>query len=351
MRCGNCSPVAGKQNRLETRMASPRRMYLHLLVGLIVSAAAIYLSVRKVDFTALWAFLHSANYFFLVPAVGVQFLCFFLKGIGWRYLLFPAKEGIRVISTTSVLIIGLMVNDLFPAKMGELARAYLMGEREKLPKSLCLSTIIVEHLLDILVLLIFLLILLPLVSLPPWLQTSGTLVGFLALGMIGVLFFVMRREEKFLKWISRLLIHLPDRLREKVQAILNNIFQGLRVVTGRYILYAFAALVGMWSMVFLLAYLIMAAFGLFLPVHAPIMVIIFAAFGKIIPSSPGGIGTLHYLIIVVLMAFGVSKELALGFAIIFHGIGFLVEVSSGIAVLLAWNLSLGRIVHRVEESP
>jgi len=82
----------------------------------------------------------------------------------------PAKKDVRLKSTVTVLIIGLMVNNLFPAKMGELARAYLIGEKERLPKTLCFSTIMVEHLLDVLVLLIFLVLLMPMVSLPSWLR-------------------------------------------------------------------------------------------------------------------------------------------------------------------------------------
>jgi uncharacterized protein (TIRG00374 family) len=325
------------------------RRHLKFIIGLAISAAAVYLSVERVDFRVLWASFRSANYFFLIPATVVLFGVFFLKAAGWRFLLLPAKKEVRIRSTVSVLVIGLMVNDLFPAKMGELARAYLIGEKEGLPKTLCFSTIMVEHLLDILVLMIFLLLLMPLVSLPPWLQTGGTLVGLSALGLILVLFLVVRREEKFLYWISRILARIPHRFREKILGILRNLLQGMRVVTGRYILYAFGCLLAMWSSVFVMAYLQMAAFGLFLPFTAPVMVTVFMAFGKIIPSSPGGIGTLHYLILVVLMSFGVSKEAALGCAILMHGVGFVSEVAVGLATLFFSGLSLNKITQRAEE--
>ena len=331
-------------------MISFLRRHLNFIIGLAISALAVYLSIERVDFKVLWASFQSANYYFLIPAGLIQFLVFFMKAAGWRYLLWPAKPEIRIQSTVSVLIIGLMVNNLFPAKMGELARAYLLGEKEGLPKTLCFSTIMVEHLLDILVLLIYLLVLMPLVSLPPWLRTSGTLVGVSALGLIVGLFFVVRREEKFLGWIGRLLVRIPPRFREKILGLLESLLQGMRVVTGRYILYAFGCLVAMWTTVFVMAYLQMAAFGLFLPFTAPIMVIIFSAFGKIIPSSPGGIGTLHYLILVVLMSFGVSKEVALGCAILMHGFGYLVEVATGLGVLFFSRLSLSGITRRAEEN-
>jgi hypothetical protein len=285
-----------------------------------------------------------------MPAVLGQLCCFVLKGAGWRYLLMPAKKSIRLTSTTTVLVIGLMVNNLFPAKMGELARGYLMGEKERLPKTLCLSTVAVEHLLDILILTTFLLILFPSVSLPPWLQTSGMFVGFVALAMILVLFVVMRREEKFLGWVNKLLARLFGRFAEKIQSVLNNIFQGTRVVTGRYIFYTLATLLSMWLMVILVAHLVLAASGLFLPIQAAVMVVVFAAFSKIIPSSPGAIGTFHYVVILVLMSFQVSKEVALGYAIVLHALSFLMETSLGIALVFAGNLSLGRITRQAGES-
>jgi len=73
------------------------------------------------------------------------------------------------------------------------------------------------------------------------------------------------------------------------------------------------------------------------------------AFGKIIPSSPGGIGTLHYLILVVLMSYGVTRETALGCAILMHGIGFICEVAVGLVALFITGLSLTGITRKAEE--
>jgi glycosyltransferase 2 family protein len=331
-------------------MAFPLRKHLNLILGLGISALAVYLSFRKIDFPLLWGSIRSISLFLLLPAVGCLFFCFLFKGIGWHYLLKPAKQDISWISTTIVLIIGLMVNDLFPAKMGELARAYLIGEREKLPKTLCLSTIMVEHLLDILILSLFLLILLPLVAIPLWLRSSGLLVGLGALGIIVVLVLIMRQEEKSLKFISRLFLLLPERFRGKVLLALRNMIQGFRVVTGRYILYALGCLFAMWCVVFLFTYVIMMSLGFSLPFYAAIMVVIFSAFAKIIPSSPGAVGTYHYAVIVVLTAFGISKEMALGLAIVLHGCGLVVEVVMGVSLLFSYNISLSKIT-RPEAAP
>jgi uncharacterized protein (TIRG00374 family) len=332
-------------------MAFLRRSHLNIFLGLVISALAVYLSLRKIDFPALWESMRSVHYGYLVLAGLLQLLCFVLKGAGWRFLLLPAKRDIRVMSAISVLVIGLMMNNLFPAKMGELARAYFMGRREGLPKSLCLSTVMVEHLLDILVLTLFLLILLPLVSLPPWLRISGLLIGLAGVGAIVVVFFLVRRAVKLMGWMTKILGILPERFLAKIQLILANAIQGFRAVTGRNILYAFGSLFAMWCIAFLLAYVVLHACRLDLPFQAAVMVVIFVAFGKLIPSSPASIGTYHYAMILVLTSFQVSKEAALGCAIILHAFAFLIEVTLGVIALLAGNLSLAGFARRAEEIP
>ncbi len=332
-------------------MVSFLQKHIKVWIGLIISAAAIYLSLHKIDYQILWTSLKSLNILFVVPAVFIQFSCFFFKGAAWKFLLYPTRREIPLSATIGVLTVGLMVNNIFPAKMGELARAYLLGEKEKLPKSLVLSTVGVEHLLDIIVLLIFLLLLLPGVNLPGWLRVTGTAVGLTALFLILLIFLVMRREEYFLNWFLRLGIFFPQKIREQGEKILVNFMQGLRVVTGRYIFYALAMLIPMWIMSALFAYLIMSSFSLSLPFKAAVMVVIFVALGKIVPSSPSALGTYHYLVILVLTSFQIGKELALSYAIVLHGLASLVEIFAGLAALLLGNISWGRITRRWGEAP
>lgn len=329
-------------------MPSVFRQYLKVWVGLIISGAAIYLSLQKINYQILWASLKSLDILFVLPAIFIQFTCFFFKGAAWKFLLYPTRREVPLSATISVLTIGLMVNNLFPAKMGELARAYLLGEKEKLPKSLVLSTVGVEHLLDIIVLLIFLLLLMPGVNLPDWLRVTGTTVGLGALILIFLIFLIMRREEVFLNWLFRGSKFLPEKIRAKGQRLITNFLQGLRVVTGRYLFFALAMLIPMWIMSALFAYLIMSSFSLALPFKAAVMVVIFVAFGKIIPSSPSALGTYHYLVILVLTSFQIGKEVALSYAIILHGLASLVEIFTGLAALLAGNISLGKITRRWE---
>ena len=47
-----------------------------------------------------------------------------------------------------MVLIGLMANNVAPARVGELVRAYLLGERESMSKSTALGTIAVDRAFD-----------------------------------------------------------------------------------------------------------------------------------------------------------------------------------------------------------
>ena len=64
----------------------------------------------------------------------VYFLGLWMRTIRWQYLLRPVKK-VTTLRLYPVVIIGLMANNLLPARAGELARAYVLGERENISKT------------------------------------------------------------------------------------------------------------------------------------------------------------------------------------------------------------------------
>src|SRR5207249_8500195 len=98
--------------------------------------------------------LKQANYWFLLPALVVYFLGVWLRAARWRYLLQPVQP-IAVKRLFPVVVIGYMANDVLPARLGEVVRAYVLGEQEGVPKSTALATILVERMFDGISMLLF----------------------------------------------------------------------------------------------------------------------------------------------------------------------------------------------------
>src|SRR4029079_14372001 len=79
--------------------------------------------------------------------VPVYFVSFWLRTLRWQALLRPITH-VPAIRLYPVALIGLMANNIAPARVGELVRAYLVGEREGMSKTTALGTIAVDRAFD-----------------------------------------------------------------------------------------------------------------------------------------------------------------------------------------------------------
>ena len=76
------------------------------------------------------------------------------RTLRWQYLLAPVKS-LEVRRLYPVVVVGYMANNILPVRLGEVVRAYYVGEREKVSKVAALATIAVERVFDGLTLLFF----------------------------------------------------------------------------------------------------------------------------------------------------------------------------------------------------
>ena len=130
---------------------SKRKMYsIHknkVVIGLVISGVLLYLSFLNTDFYKIYSIIESLNYRYLFLAIGVDFLILFIKSVKWGYLIQPIKK-VKVFTLFSVISIGTMTNSLLPFRIDELIRAYILGRREGLKKSMVFGTIVVERIMD-----------------------------------------------------------------------------------------------------------------------------------------------------------------------------------------------------------
>ena len=123
-----------------------------LAIGVSVVFLGIFLS--RLDLRETWELMGEANYFLLVPAVVVYFGSVYFRTLRWQYLMAPVKR-LSVSRLYPVVVVGYMANNILPVRLGEVVRAYYVGEREKVSKVSALATIAVERVFDGLTLLFF----------------------------------------------------------------------------------------------------------------------------------------------------------------------------------------------------
>ena len=60
-------------------------------LGLLISIVFIWLSLRGLKLNEFWGIVQKANYFWLIPGVGVYFIGVWVRAWRWHYLLKPIK--------------------------------------------------------------------------------------------------------------------------------------------------------------------------------------------------------------------------------------------------------------------
>ena len=137
----------------------------HVWVGMGISCALLVYLFSRIEYHQLWISLMSANPAFLLLAGVLLVGTLAIRAWRWRYLLMPLKP-VGFPSLMSATSIGMMANMILPARLGELVRAVVLGQREQMDKSASFATVVVERLLDGFTILFILGVLLLVVPLP-----------------------------------------------------------------------------------------------------------------------------------------------------------------------------------------
>lgn len=322
-----------------------------LILGIGVSVLCLYLVVRGIDWSKLWSVYSTANYWFLLPAVLVILGCSYARARRWKLLIGPA-ERISITRLFHIVNIGYLFNNLLPAKVGELVRAYLVGRSIKGGFAKALSTLIVERLLDVLCVVILLVILIPFVALPAWATRAGLVFGAIAILGMTMLVVLARFGERGLNWLWGFLGRLPLIGKPRVRGWLANLIAGLKPLTELRLVPGIA----LWSVVLwfgyaLLNYTLLAAFRMTGSVSFALSSFALCAtgFGMIVPSSPGAMGVFEGAVVLAFGLYGVDSSQAFAYAFGLHMFTNLGLIVLGLIGLRAESLSFGQVSRHIAE--
>jgi uncharacterized protein (TIRG00374 family) len=297
-----------------------------LWLGVLISAAFIWLSLRGLRLDEFWDAVRAADYSWLVPGVAVYFLAVWVRAWRWHYLLKPVTE-IGAGAMFPVTVIGYMGNNVYPARAGEVLRAVVLKRREGVAVSASLATIIVERIFDGVVMLAFVFLNLP--GLAKLTGSSGFIGDIRQAAVIGagvfigalVIFLLAAMYPQVsarigLRFIERL---LPKRVHEKVIGVLGRFLDGLASLRSpANVLMVFLTSVLIWLLETGKYWLVMHAFPFKVSFFALMLMNGIVNLATTIPSAPGYIGTFDAPGIAVLTAFGVDRASAAGYTLVLH---------------------------------
>ncbi len=286
-----------------------------------------------------------------MPAVlTLQALAWWLRSVRWRVLLSSVKAT-PISRLLPIVMIGATINNLIPARAGELWRAHTLGRREGFSRSTAFGTIVVERVLDGMVLV--LLASLALIAIGP--STSiAILIGAMALlfaaglGIVAVLAHSERARQTAIRAAVAL---IPRRYKASAEDTLGLFVNGLRTLRdGRVFWSAIALTVMIWIIESASYWTLGVAFGLGVSPHSYLLVMAVANLALAVPFTLGGIGPFEFFTRQSLGLLGVASSPALAFAASIHTLIFSFVVLSGL-VFVGWGAVGGAIRRRRQPQP
>lgn len=291
-----------------------------LWLGVLVSAVFLWWALRGLKLGDVWASIQGANYLWLIPSVAVYFLAVWARTWRWDYMLRPFKH-IPVRRLFPIVVIGYMGNNIYPFRAGEVLRAYVLRQREAVPISGSLATVIVERVFDGLVMLIFVFAALPLAPIPN--ETIRATVIWASAAFFGALalFFVIAAvPERILKvtaWVSGRF--LPERLQAPLLDFAARFMIGLASLRSfRNVLMIFVTSIVIWLLETVKYWFVMHAFNFEVSFFALMLMNGVVNLATTLPSAPGYIGTFDGPGIAVLVLYGVAEATAAAYTLVLH---------------------------------
>ncbi|MCG8336681.1 MAG: flippase-like domain-containing protein [Proteobacteria bacterium] len=318
---------------------------IKLVLGIIISIIFLYLAFGKIDPTKMKESFLTANYWFFIPATLVMFFSHWTRSVRWRYFLKSIKT-IRVNRLFSATLIGYMGNSILPAHLGEIFRANVVGRNEGIPTSSVLATVVIERIIDVLTLLIIMLIAVFAYPFPEWVTLSGYIM-FAGVAALFLFLFLLKQQHKLTVSLMNFGLNiLPQKISKKLEELIYTFIDGLNGMKKRrdYIKVIVYSLV-IWFCYWLVFYILFYSFDLVetysLNAVSSLVLLVITTISVVVPSSPGYIGTYHFLCMKSLELFGVPSTVGLSYAFIAHGISIVPTAIVGF--VLAWKEGISRL--------
>jgi glycosyltransferase 2 family protein len=318
-----------------------------LIIGCLIGLVFLYLAGRKVDFSLMWEAFTKVNYWLVLLAIPVIFLSHFLRALRWRFLMSPIKR-VDMASLFSALLIGYMANILMPAHLGELLRAYVLGKKRGVSASSTFATIVVERIIDVFALLLLMVFAILLYPFPEWINKAGYAM---LVGTVGLLLFLILLKKHFAffeRYINLFFKPLTKGFQERLGRGIRSFVVGIVPLQSGWDYLVVAVLsVVIWGCYGFIIHLVLYAFDFVSVYHLPwstsLIVLVVTTIGIVVPSSPGYVGTYHWLCQISLAMFGVPAGPALSFAILTHGVNFLPVLIAGLILAYYEGLEIFRL--------
>jgi hypothetical protein len=300
-------------------------------VGIALSAALLAWVLRDVSLNAVWGELSRSNLPLFLASAFCATAIFPLRAIRWRAILEPVAPGQPLGALWRSIAIGIMVNNVLPARAGEIARAYALTRETSVSFATSLASLAVDRVFDMLVLLMLGALGLLDPAFPHSAKIAGQSMGSIAQGsivlvvlLVGALYALAVFPVQLVRAFEIFARRVSPSVEERGKAVLLKFSQGLSVLRSpRRFTVVLGWTIAHWLLNGLAFWLGFLAVGINLSFAAALFLQMLVAIGVAVPSAPGFFGVFEKLATVGLAIYGISATQATSWAIGFHILSFI----------------------------
>jgi uncharacterized protein (TIRG00374 family) len=313
------------------------------LVGLALTIIFLVLAFQRVDFGAFLDELKRVNYVWLLPSALCTLLGYALRTVRWRVILTGAARA-PLATLFPVLIMGFATNNLLPGRLGEFWRAYLLGRKRNVRKTLALASVVVERVFDGLTLIALLTVVSFAIQLPGWGREIELLAAtiFLAatLGVVILLWKPTLVQMPLRRVLGRFHGGVAGWIEERFEAFVD----GLGPLRQAPILGAATLLsLGVWLMEGSSYLLLSRGLNLSVPGNLELpalgLALVTINLGIMVPSGPGYVGTQEFFGTSALGVVGANPQAALALVVVSHALQYALITFLGLIFFAREQLS------------
>jgi uncharacterized protein (TIRG00374 family) len=321
-----------------------RQVWLGILLSLI-SLAAIFFFIQPREILVA---MQTTRYGYLI-FTGLGIITFLvIRAVRWRYML---NNDVPWATVFHIQNIGYLLSAVFPLRIGDVARAVLIGSVPPVTISRGISTMVVERLLDML----FIIALLPFAlsgveQIPDWMRAGAQGMGLVAIVGIIVLVIAANQRERTVALVNRILSYIPFLNTEAWTARAEGFLAGLDSLTNlKDALWLILLTIATWLPIILAYYAMLLAVNLEPNLVMAAFVVCAAALSVALPSSPGQIGVFHAGVIAALQVWGQAEAQAASFAFLYHALNMAIMIGFGIVGIFATGSTFKQVLASTRE--
>ncbi|MCD4843603.1 MAG: flippase-like domain-containing protein [Methanosarcinales archaeon] len=335
-----------------------------IILAFILSVILLTLIFIIVGIEDVWHAIVSVSPIIVGIAVLIYLLSWPIRGLRYKHILSQLDYNKSLNFITGSIFISQSANVILPARIGDITRPYILKKKKKIPLTTGMSSIAIERIFDIIAITVIgilsVLIVMGEMSIDDWvIPVMLSSVTVIIIFFCAIFFFASKGKDGLspIERISKRFLRPGDRT-DKIVNIAEKFVEEIYIISTNpksFLVVSFSSLL-IWSVDIATCYIVLMAFPSVQNTvsHITLIAVVFLAVAvgnlvKMIPTTPGGIGTYESALTVVLCIAGIPPHISAAAAVIDHFIKNSITLVFGVLYLISFNMNWREVLKIKDE--